>query len=604
MLLITILPVAVSTAEEQYPVMISQPERPEGFHMRTPNQMDKTSGPLPSQFTWMDWVTPARYQDMCGSCWAFAAIACIEAQYNIAYNNHMLDPDLSEQYVLACLPDAGSCDGGWTDLALEYIMSEEPIGNDINGIVSEDCMPYLGHGSYCHEKCPDWQDHLYPIWNYGVYDDLTPTDINFMKTQLKERGPLATYIMATPNFISYYKDGAHGSPTDIYEDGTWRYAINHAILLLGWKDDPTVSGGGYWICKNSWGQDWGYNGFFNIAYGQLNVGETIHWVEVLGSFGDADFVYIPEQPLYDDTIQFTGGSDHNISEYWWDFGDGYYSDVEEPVHCYYEPGIYEVTLTITDTGGNQHSTTKAINILEQPLPNLPPTADFIYVVDSNVVQFTEQSYDTDGYIKTYLWNFGDGTSSNDRNPSHTYSSGAYTITLTVYDDDGSTDSISKNVQIQMNGDEVLDQSLETSGLPYPSPVWNQRWQAQEFKTTVNILTKVKMYLKKNNFDGDVTIYIRKTLSGNNLAECTVSGNALSEQYKWITFDFEDISVTKGAKYHIICKTDEGNYRNCLYCGAIKNSEYTRGNCAISGNSGASWSIFTYWDFVFRTYGIR
>jgi C1A family cysteine protease len=40
--------------------------------------------------------------------------------------------------------------------------------------------------------------------------------------------------------------------------------LNHAILIVGWKDDDSIGNGGYWICKNSWDTDWGYDGFFNI----------------------------------------------------------------------------------------------------------------------------------------------------------------------------------------------------------------------------------------------------------------------------------------------------------------------------------------------------
>jgi hypothetical protein len=70
-------------------------------------------------------------------------------------------------------------------------------------------------------------------------------------------------------------------PTDYcpYEERTFNNHLNHAILIVGWKDDPTISNGGYWICKNSWGKDWGYDGFYNIEYGTHFTGFRIDWVD-------------------------------------------------------------------------------------------------------------------------------------------------------------------------------------------------------------------------------------------------------------------------------------------------------------------------------------
>ena len=81
----------------------------------------------PDEFSWknsngQDWTTITKNQGNCGSCWDFAAIGTFESIINIREECAILDPDLSEQYVLSCLPKAGSCWGGSTYHALLYIM--------------------------------------------------------------------------------------------------------------------------------------------------------------------------------------------------------------------------------------------------------------------------------------------------------------------------------------------------------------------------------------------------------------------------------------------------------------------------------------------------
>lgn len=80
--------------------------------------------------------------------------------------------------------------------------------------------------------------------------------------------------------------------------------------------------------------------------------------------------------------------------------------------------------------------------------NYPPTADFTYTTNDLTVDFTDQSTDFDGSIVEWSWNFGDGSSSTDQNPSHTYAAdGTYTVSLTVTDDGGETGSTSQDVTV-------------------------------------------------------------------------------------------------------------------------------------------------------------
>jgi PKD repeat protein len=104
--------------------------------------------------------------------------------------------------------------------------------------------------------------------------------------------------------------------------------------------------------------------------------------------------------------------------------------------------------------------------------NLPPVADFTYTIDGMTVTFTDNSYDPDGFIVSWLWDFGDGATSTVQNPIHTYTApGSYTVTLTVTDDDDASSTISKIITLA--GDvEIyvydITQTIKKAGRNYTS----------------------------------------------------------------------------------------------------------------------------------------
>jgi len=110
-------------------------------------------------------------------------------------------------------------------------------------------------------------------------------------------------------------------------------------------------------------------------------------------------------------------------------------------------------LTVTDAGGLQSTVDCSVYVTPSasapPVPvNNPPVADFGYFESKLKVTFMDRSIDSDGIIVSWLWDFGDGTTNTPQSPRHRYRiPGIYTVTLTVTDDGGVSDSISKTVTV-------------------------------------------------------------------------------------------------------------------------------------------------------------
>ena len=172
-------------------------------------------------------------------------------------------------------------------------------------------------------------------------------------------------------------------------------------------------------------------------------------VTVLPPPPEAKFIYSPSTPDTSTQIQFTDISTGygKIISWQWDFGDGNTSDLQNPNHKYADDGTYKVNLTVTDEYNNSNSTFKYITV-----KNVAPHADFTFwpskpsILDN--IQFTDLSTDSDGDIVSWHWVFGDGYTSNLKNPTHKYDQKkTYTVTLIVTDDDGSTDNVTKQIVV-------------------------------------------------------------------------------------------------------------------------------------------------------------
>lgn len=174
----------------------------------------------------------------------------------------------------------------------------------------------------------------------------------------------------------------------------------------------------------------------------------------------ATFVYTPTQGIAPFTVQFTDTTAGSLTAWQWDFGDGGVSAIRNPSHLYTTAGVYTVTLqNVTSYGFTRTTTiTEAVRIYQRaraafsatPLTGAAPLQ----------VAFVDQST---GDITHWQWNFGDGATSTERNPTHIYTSpGAYQVVLSVFGPGGADTVIRQNLI-------TVSASATTTPEPTPAP---------------------------------------------------------------------------------------------------------------------------------------
>ncbi|GIV34383.1 MAG: hypothetical protein KatS3mg031_1918 [Chitinophagales bacterium] len=134
-----------------------------------------------------------------------------------------------------------------------------------------------------------------------------------------------------------------------------------------------------------------------------------------------------------ETIHFSDLSSSNPNTWAWDFGDGNTAAVKNPTHTFASPGVYTVSLIAANSGACRD--TLVLN--DYITVSSSPIADFSAdATQSCAAPFTVQFSDLSSNAVSWLWDFGDGNTSTDQNPSHTYTYiDTFTVTLTVMNAD-------------------------------------------------------------------------------------------------------------------------------------------------------------------------
>jgi len=169
----------------------------------------------------------------------------------------------------------------------------------------------------------------------------------------------------------------------------------------------------------------------------------------------ASFDWTPSSPIAEEPVTFNASlsspNGGNITYYLWDFGDGTYANVTDPiiVHVYDQYGSYVVVLTVVDSFGLSDNASSTIIVRDYPTANFTWTPTYPEATES--VTFNASSSEPNGgTIISYIWDFGDGTILTGNQPivTHSYaSSGNYSVTLTVYDDEDLSSSVTKIIVV-------------------------------------------------------------------------------------------------------------------------------------------------------------
>lgn len=205
----------------------------------------------------------------------------------------------------------------------------------------------------------------------------------------------------------------------------------------------------------------------DIANGLVTLILTAESNNGCGNFSDQMVITIDQSPQLDFTweglcedeptnfiVQEILTPINSIAVWNWNFGDGFYSNIINPVHTFPATGSYTVTLTATDTLGNQTIVSHIVQINSLPISMFGIQTPNCF---GSETQFLNLSSTENGYISQWVWNFGDGSPEetvvfpNDPNLTHIYAStGIYEVSLTVTNSFGCDNSYSNQISITPN----------------------------------------------------------------------------------------------------------------------------------------------------------
>lgn len=192
-------------------------------------------------------VTAVKNQGGCGACWAFSAVANIEGQVAL---KKKISITLSEQQLIECNKNKQGCNGGLMTSAFGSVV-------DIGGIESDIVYPYTQDDS---KKCQF--DKTKVAAKLSGFNQIKGDEDHLVQA-IFENGPVSVGINATP--LQWYTSGVLNLNATLCNPKR----LNHGVTIIGFG---TENGIPFYIVKNSWGANWGENGFFRISRGKNTCG--------------------------------------------------------------------------------------------------------------------------------------------------------------------------------------------------------------------------------------------------------------------------------------------------------------------------------------------
>jgi cathepsin L len=205
---------------------------------------------LPDSVDWRGQgvVNAIQDQGQCGSCWAFSAIQSIESLYAIAHSGQLYK--LSEQNIVDCVVDDDGCDGGWMDDAFDYVINSQ---NGKVNLLSD--YPYTARDGNCRYNSAT------AVLVLAGYIDVKEGSEDDLADKVANNGPVAIAIDASNWSFQLYSSGIYDEP-DCSSD--W---LDHGVGAVGYGSVGSVD---YWLVRNSWGVDWGENGYIRMVRNKNN----------------------------------------------------------------------------------------------------------------------------------------------------------------------------------------------------------------------------------------------------------------------------------------------------------------------------------------------
>lgn len=191
-------------------------------------------------------------QGQCASSWAISVANSLGNRFCMQGNKRL--NNLSSQYMVSCDKDNYGCRGGYLFEGFNFATT--------TGIPTETCVPY--NPSFfdvlkCPNACLDKQKFIHHKCAEDSIKDLSYLTTDIM-AEVRIVGAVAASMIVYGDFI-YYAEGIY---KHVHGDDLGR----QGITIIGYGEKDGIS---YWICANSWGTEWGEDGWFKIAFGEADI---------------------------------------------------------------------------------------------------------------------------------------------------------------------------------------------------------------------------------------------------------------------------------------------------------------------------------------------